>query len=817
MFKIFSLPLIFILSILSSIGQSELKATVIDNDTKRPLPFVNVIAYHGETRSGATTNVEGNFTLSFSQKPDSIKISFVGYETLLLDDYSKSTFYLVPLTLQLGDIEVRPGLNPALRIIRNAVENLKENNVQKHKAYTHDIYNVFNIDVDDVNQIDVKTLTDTSQIKKAEFFLKQQAFLMETYSTIHFKPPSKRKETITATRTSGLKNPLLATLAAQIQPVSAYDNPITLFSKDYLNPISKGGLNGYYFILRDTLYDGKDSVFIIDFAPKRGSNFEGVKGKVFIHSENWAITNAVFDMESILGVGLDEDAISIGSSGKENPTLMSIIIAYERVSGGHWFPHEVRTTIPMGKIIGERKFYMWNTSFYKNVDFENPDKKVKMGGAPIEVKDVALERDDAFWNELKGTQLTERELETYRFNDSVSKESNLDRKLELLTTLSKGYIRFNTIDLNILDVLNYNEFEGIRLGVGGKTNERLIKWMSIGGYGAYGIRDNRFKYGGEVELHLKKSHAFTLRTLYKDDVKATGYYDVLNPGGTIDQGKLYRDLYVNQMEYVQNLGFEAEGYLFKSFFIKGFNHNKRIWTGYDYTFLDPTASSSGSFFRVVETGVSFNWKIKDEYIQLGKERIYIKEPKFPVINGSLVKGWDDIWFGDYAYWRMQIRLDQCFRVMRIGTLALRAEYMKVIGDVPLPLLVQTPGVFSRGGFTAPNSFETVVPTEFTNDQLLTSYLMMTFNPFRSKNNKFAPILSLRVNAGWGMLSNVDRHPLTSIKTMEKGLYEGGFVLDDLLKISIVGIGVGYFHRIGAYAASNEFDNMAFKLSMKMKF
>ena len=808
----------FVVFFVNTLVAQEMKATVLDNDTKRPLPFVNVIVYkNGQISDGTASNVEGNFTIKTDPKPDSITISFVGYQRLRITDYSKTLVYLKPSTLELAAIEVRPGLNPALRIIRNAVNNRKENDVLKNLSYTHETYNIFNADVDSLDQSKIEELKDSSEIRTALFFQKQQAFLMETYSTVNYKPVNKRKETITATRTSGLKNPLLSTVAAQIQPFSAYQNPINLFGTDYLNPITSSGMGGYYYELRDTLYDQQDSVFVIEFAPKPGANFKGVKGKVFIHSEKWATTNAIFEMESLLNMESDEesDAIVVGGE-KKNKESTTILIAYEKLDNGYWFPKEVRTIIPLGKLFGNSKFFIWNTSFYRNIQFDLPNKELKTGGAPIEVVEEATDRDEAFWANLKGESTSARDLETYRFNDSISEEVDLDRRLNTLTSLAKGYVSIKWFDLDLLSIVNFNNFEGFRLGLGGRTNDRMTKWMSVGGYFAYGFGDKRFKYGGDLTFHLKRSHNFNFRTFYKDDVETTGEYDMVNPTGAIEQGTLYRNIYVKRMGYTQNLGFEVESYLFKSFFVRLFNHNKRVWTGFDYIFNDPNGISDGRFFSLFETGVSFNWKIKDEYIQLGTQRVYLKDPKFPVIGATIVKGWDNAWMGEYNYIRSQVRLDQNFKIMRLGNIAIRGEWNQVWGDVPLPLLLHTPGIFDRWGITVPNSFETVRPTEFMNDQLFTGHFNMQFNPFRSKKGKFAPALSLRFSAAWGTLTNNDRHALINVKTMEKGYYETGFVLDDLLKINFLRLGIGYFYRLGDYMFINEWDNMAIKLSMRIK-
>ena len=37
-------------------------------------------------------------------------------------------------------------------------------------------------------------------------------------------------------------------------------------------------------------------------------------------------------------------------------------------------------------------------------------------------------------------------------------------------------------DFPIDKVLNFNNYEGFRLGLGIETNHRMLKWMNLGGY-----------------------------------------------------------------------------------------------------------------------------------------------------------------------------------------------------------------------------------------------------------------------------------------------------------------------------------------------
>ena len=45
-----------------------------------------------------------------------------------------------------------------------------------------------------------------------------------------------------------------------------------------------------------------------------------------------------------------------------------------------------------------------------------------------------------------------------------------------------------------------NGYEGVRLGGGLRTNAKLSRFFSVGGYGAYGFKDRMAKYGGDLRV-----------------------------------------------------------------------------------------------------------------------------------------------------------------------------------------------------------------------------------------------------------------------------------------------------------------------------
>lgn len=69
-----------------------------------------------------------------------------------------------------------------------------------------------------------------------------------------------------------------------------------------------------------------------------------------------------------------------------------------------------------------------------------------------------------------------------------------------------GYYPVGFFDIDLKYLVKYNNYESFRLGFGGVTNERLFKDFKIGGYAAYGFKDDAYKYslGGNVRISKKQ-------------------------------------------------------------------------------------------------------------------------------------------------------------------------------------------------------------------------------------------------------------------------------------------------------------------------
>ena len=109
------------------------------------------------------------------------------------------------------------------------------------------------------------------------------------------------------------------------------------------------------------------------------------------------------------------------------------------------------------------------------------------------------------------------------------------------------------------------------------------------------------------------------------------------------------------------------------------------------------------------------------------------------------------------------------------------------------------------------------PYEFFSDRFVNIHLKHSFGSLLLKTKKFKPELVLSTNIGFGSLSNQQNHGGEVFKTMEKGYYESGISINNLVKVNFATFGVAGFFRYGPYQLPKQSDNLTLKLSFGYNF
>ena len=133
---------LLLLTPLLSISQIQIQGTVIDTNTKKPLPFASVVT---NTNFGTLTDLDGKFHINTKNSFHQITISYVGYKSISIPININDKFVHIKLETsieKLNEVLITATENPALQIIRNAIANKAKNNIEKSlNSFKFNTYN----------------------------------------------------------------------------------------------------------------------------------------------------------------------------------------------------------------------------------------------------------------------------------------------------------------------------------------------------------------------------------------------------------------------------------------------------------------------------------------------------------------------------------------------------------------------------------------------------------------------------------------------------------------------------------------------------
>ena len=784
-----------------------ISGTVVDSHSGEHMAFVNILVNEG--RFGGTTDIDGKFSINISEPVSKLKFSHVGYETLVVDVREKATrlaLIMTPKSTTLSEITVLPGENPAHRIINLVLQNRDSNDPMKLPSFSYTAYDKMVFSLDTIHSRALESTADTTgKIKNIKDFVGQRNFfLMETVTERKFLYPSQSHEKILATRISGLQDPILVFLLSQLQSTGFYEELIRISDKNYVNPISEGSINKYLFILEETTpLNQSDTLFTISFRPFLHTNFDGLQGVLTIHSDGFAIQNVKAKPYR------DEKGFSI-----------SIRQMYEKIDGKHWFPVRLHTDISFdqGTISdGQYSYPLIATgkSYLKDIVLNPELVRKQFNHIAIEVSPDASRQDEAWWYAHRIDSLTLRDMETYRYLDSLGRASRLDMLANAMESLIAGKLPIGMVSLELNKLLRYNDFEGFYAGLGLVTNQHFSRHLVLGGFWGYGFGDKKTKYGLILSVKPYPQKSFSIDLEYYDKSTETGGVSFGGDSQNSLSAENFRLFYVNRMDYTKgysaNISLRALEHFKWSI---GMSSDKKT-SGYDYFFgenLNNNLLTQTFTYSEIRLGVRFAFR--EKFLQTARNQISLGT-RYPVVQFNYTRGIPGFAGGEFNYNKIDIRLEQSFYTKYLGKTQLRFQAGLIDGDVPYQILYNSPASWRSFAIHAPWSFATMRMNEFVSDRYLNIHLNHDFGKLLFRRGKFEPTLSIETNMAFGNLKKPGLHHFVHVRTPKYGYYESGFLINDLINMPFMRLGAGVFYRFGPYGFETLSDNLGYKLSVQL--
>jgi len=835
------LVLFFIQTILFA-QQTTVRGIVLD-DQKKPLPFANIYV---DAKHGTVTNVDGEFSLNLKYKVDKVYVSYVGFIRQEITDFTKSyhTISLIPNANSINEVVLVAKENPALKYIRGAITNKLENDIKRLDFYNYDSYQKL---VVTANPDSIKSSIDTLYITKegkrtmvldsSNYQLKKDLnrshfYMTEKASEVKYKRHVGRKETVLASRMAGFKQPIYELFAINFQSFSFYEDTYTILGNSYVNPITKKALKTYNYKILDTLVNKKDSIFLIHFKQKVAVKPKGIEGLLYINGSDFALTKAIAEykggvnisatqefkyyekeaiwfpvqMELLLKKGSD-DKLTIISLSSNGSTSMSTQERKKTPVQDSLLKKHVSKTAA-----NEKQMYLSIKTANFNIKL-NELLKIKNVSNAIEFDDNAANRSQEFWNKYRTDSISTRGLETYVVMDSLIKAEGVEKKINLGRKVLKGYFPTKYIDFNLNQLMNYNQYEGFRLGVGGKTNENVSRKFELDGYVAYGFRNKKINYHGGASLRLNKKTNAWLGIGYTDDIHAISKTTFITDG---------QQLFINDLSLLNNRFFyknkEVSAYIKHDFRSNVMTRLQvdyaRIENTIPYAYNSVSTNVNGAYdLALAKFGVQ--WNPFSTYMNTPNGKMTL-ENKYPQLSFQATKSFGS---SDFDFSKYEIKVKERLKT-GLGTTDITFMMGISTGEVPITHLFggkgnvgvgkQFPNSFNIAGLT---KFETMEKAQYFADQY--SFFQIRHSLKRIKiTKKIKPEFSLLYRFVLGDIKNLSNHSTTlSMRSISNGYSEAGLEINKLL----FGMGVGFYHRMGASKTNVFEEDFALKLTYRLSF
>ncbi len=238
-----------------------------------------------------------------------------------------------------------------------------------------------------------------------------------------------------------------------------------------------------------------------------------------------------------------------------------------------------------------------------------------------------------------------------------------------------------------------NPVEGLRIQPGIASTTRLNPHFFVKGYTAYGFKDKKFKYRGEVVYsfndkvyHDQEYPKHNLSFVYENDVFAFGE---MHPRALNDLLLVTYRRSKNAMLYRRftEVNFEKEslsGFAYQVWFR---NSGMRPVEGLDFIRMEQDGSlSSLPKLTTSEVATQLRYSFGENYEQNRRKRKLLT-PEKPAIFLSHLIGLDGSFAGSGFYHRTEISVQKRFSLGKYGRMDAVAEAQKIWNRVPFPLLL----------------------------------------------------------------------------------------------------------------------------------
>jgi len=725
------LSIIFTLFSLTIFSQTwTFSGHVKDESTSEAIAFCNV--FFKGTNIGTFTDENGFFEFSSPELHDSLHVTYVGYQDLAIPTTSANdqaiNFLLQPSAVLLETAVVQAGENPAHPIMKMVIANKSKNQLKNLGDYNCKEYCKVEIDLEGLEKLKNNKLLKSFDyvFEHVDSTSEDNAFLpvyfTETISNISFDAEAKKTgKDYLANKASGLENQSVIQFVNDFQEdYNIYENWIEIFGKPFAGPFADRGFGYYEYYLVDSSLVAGDKFYRIKFKPKRKQECT-FTGHCWIHAASSAVQEVTMKMSEDVNINYVK--------------MVNIHQAFKNFKG-IWIPEKQQTKIhlkPLNKIPGMigRK----SSHFYDHLVI--PANTESMDERSLISSSEKLSMDEDYWLQERPEELSIKEQAIYTMIDSMENIKQYKTFSEVIKIIAAGTMELGPLEVGpYFSLTSNNVLEGQRFKIGAWTSSKFSRKVRLGGFIGYGLKDKRFKYGGDLKWILNKNPRMVIGASYKNDNDLNTDNDFEVGEGNMLASFLRRDIAQKLIldkktqlyfERFWNSGFYAR-ILFMHYDMDPVGHLMADGSGFNFAYLDNGNVDSVADTTVTTAELKFKVKYtyKEKFLDTGFSRRSMGS-KYPSIGIEYAIGTKGIMGSEHDYHKLHLDMSHTARFSPFGEMELLLEAGKTFGRVPFLLSNVHRG--NETYFLMSNAFNTMNRYEFVSDQFVSLKLDHHFDGY----------------------------------------------------------------------------------------
>lgn len=732
-----SFLLFLLLGCCISVSAQNIQGVVTDSLTNDPIPYLSVF-YEGKG-VGSITDNDGHYKVETRKGWNKLTFSAVGYVTKVVNIIPGVTKNLNvrmrPDDIMLDEVVVKPKRekysrknNPAVELMKKVIAHKNNNKLSENDYYQYNKYQKITMSLNDVTP----EMLEKGMYKKMPF-LKDQIELCEETNKfilpisvdetasqkIYRKHPKSEKTIIKGMSSTGV-NELFATgdmlstvLKDVFTDVNIYDNDIRLLQYPFISPISSSDAISFYkFYIMDTTFVDKDKCFHLTFVPNNSQDF-GFTGHLYVLADSsYTVKKCTMNLPKKSGVNFVDN--------------MDIIQEFEQLPNGEWVLKTDDMIVEMTLMKIMQGFQIRRTTRYSDYAFDElPQQLFKRKGAEIKEADAMMRGDD-FWNQYRPVPLTQTESSMDMLVKRLEQMPGFKYVIFVLKAFIENFVETGTkdnpskVDIGPVNTMISNNYiDGLRLRMSAQTTANLNPHLFLKGYYAYGFKDHRSKYMGEVEYSFNKKE-YLSREFPKNSITFSYQYDVMSPTDKFlktDKDNVFvsfKTSTVDQMSYVRNIALKYENET--QFGLKTtveVKHSTDEPTGGLAYITNDDQKTLVPEIQTMEASLAFRYAPGETFVNTKQRRIPVSFDA-PVFTLSHTTGFKGVLGGEYNFNLTEVGLYKRFWFSSWGKIDMFVKGGAQWNKVPFPLLIMPAANLSY--ILQRETFNLINNMEFLNDR-----------------------------------------------------------------------------------------------------